>query len=300
MAEALPNQEQRTALFRAMREIGEYQRAQQAGAANSMQIKPDGSKVSVVDTTSETMLMQVLRKFEPHVPVISEERKLSKNMHALKHQGPIWMIDPLDGTSSYLKGYDEYAINVALLSAPDENGKRESTFGAVYFPSKRELYFTNKHGTSTMAKLDESGKVVDSQALRFQTLKDTPEIKVAVGFNDDGSHHFQTSGYIVKTAKHTAGFRIAEAVRGKAHAASFDKPAKMWDVAPWAAIVKGAGGVMACLNDDGTIASAAPTFSAGDRHGEDKFLVPPYLCANRHVLRAIGKAVPVEQERYRA
>jgi myo-inositol-1(or 4)-monophosphatase len=47
---------------------------------------------------------------------------------------PHWVVNPLDGSSNYLRGYAQYAVTIALVEAG------ESQVGVVYDPSRNEFF----------------------------------------------------------------------------------------------------------------------------------------------------------------
>lgn len=96
----------------------------QAGAAilavarPSMKVdnKPDGSQVTEADTAADRIIADGLTKLIPDVPTLSEERtRLAKRPYL----NSFFLIDPLDGTTEFVAGRDEFTINLALVT----NGK---------------------------------------------------------------------------------------------------------------------------------------------------------------------------------
>ncbi len=76
--------------------------------------KRDGSPVSAVDIESHTAIHSVLAP--QGIPIISEEGELPP--FAERSKWPIfWLVDPLDGTQSYLDHREGFAINIALCDA---------------------------------------------------------------------------------------------------------------------------------------------------------------------------------------
>jgi 3'-phosphoadenosine 5'-phosphosulfate (PAPS) 3'-phosphatase len=71
------------------------------------------SKVkSVVDLQAHEVLVSMLNKLNPRLPVISEEDTASW----ANHRPPrYWLIDPIDGTASYIKGYNGFVTQIALM-----------------------------------------------------------------------------------------------------------------------------------------------------------------------------------------
>ena len=85
--------------------------------------KPDGSSVTSADIAVSKHINQKLSALFPNIPVICEEGKLRDA------DDIFWLIDPIDGTSSFIDGSPEYAVNIALV----ENKK--AIFGLIYAPS---------------------------------------------------------------------------------------------------------------------------------------------------------------------
>jgi 3'(2'), 5'-bisphosphate nucleotidase len=78
--------------------------------------KRDGSPVSAADLASHETIEGILSKTE--IPRISEEGQLPP--FSERQQWPLfWLIDPLDGTDSYIRNRSGFAINIALC---DSNG----------------------------------------------------------------------------------------------------------------------------------------------------------------------------------
>lgn len=85
--------------------------------------KSDDSEVTSADIAVSKFLNQKLSQEFPQIPIICEEGELRE------FSGEIfWLIDPIDGTSSFIKGSEEFAINIALI----KNGK--PIFGLLYAP----------------------------------------------------------------------------------------------------------------------------------------------------------------------
>lgn len=86
--------------------------------------KADNTEVTSADITISKFLNQKLSQEFPQIPIVCEEGNLREFAGEI-----FWLIDPIDGTSSFIKGSDEFAINIALI----KNGK--PIFGVLYAPS---------------------------------------------------------------------------------------------------------------------------------------------------------------------
>lgn len=91
--------------------------------------------VSEVDIRSEQMLIEGLEGLLPGTGFYGEETGRSGD------QDLTWIIDPLDGTTNYLSGLDQFCISVALV----ENGT--PLLGIVYRPASQEIFCARRgHG----------------------------------------------------------------------------------------------------------------------------------------------------------
>ena len=71
-------------------------------------VKGIGDYVTAVDRAAEDAAVAVLRGAEPGIAVLAEEAggEVAERM---------WVIDPLDGTTNYLRGFAEVGVSVALV-----------------------------------------------------------------------------------------------------------------------------------------------------------------------------------------
>ncbi len=103
--------------------------------------KNDKSPVSNVDKELGIFITNKLKKEFPQIKVICEEDD-DLNNKINQSDDIFWLLDPIDGTSSFINNSDEFAINLALI----KNGK--SIFGIIYAPlfMGGKMLFTNHLG----------------------------------------------------------------------------------------------------------------------------------------------------------
>lgn len=118
-----------------MREVGQFQLSLFRSDNLNVQIKADGSYVCNADLHSEQMLKKGLSALLPEAGFFTEESGQSGS-------GPYqWVIDPLDGTTNYVRGIPYFAVSVALTY----NGS--SLWGAVLNPIADDFFYAVKgHG----------------------------------------------------------------------------------------------------------------------------------------------------------
>jgi 3'(2'), 5'-bisphosphate nucleotidase len=94
--------------------------------------KHDGSPVSAADMASHQIIESKLAA--TGIPLISEEGWLPP-FSERQHWPLFWLVDPLDGTESYLRNRSGFAVNIALC---DENGP---FLGIVADPLSNSMYY---------------------------------------------------------------------------------------------------------------------------------------------------------------
>ena len=98
------------------------------------QRKSDGSLCTEADVAAQTALTKKLQAIL-NVPVLGEEMPAAKQ-HAIWQSGDdgLWCIDPIDGTSNFVRGLPYFAVSAALLR------KGKSLLGVVYDPVADEVF----------------------------------------------------------------------------------------------------------------------------------------------------------------
>jgi myo-inositol-1(or 4)-monophosphatase len=115
---------------------------------------------SEVDKAAEAEIVRELRKAYPRHAILAEESG------ALGRSDSVWVIDPLDGTHNYLRGFPHYCVSIALV----EHG--EPQHGVIYDPVRDEL-FTASRG---------AGAVLNDKRIRIADRKDLDGAILATGF----------------------------------------------------------------------------------------------------------------------
>jgi histidinol-phosphatase len=93
-------------------------------------LKPDGSEVTVADRSAERLLRRRLRAAWPGDAVFGEEY----GGH-IAARGRCWLVDPIDGTASYVLGMPMFGTLLSLVV------DGEPVFGCIHLPALRETTF---------------------------------------------------------------------------------------------------------------------------------------------------------------
>lgn len=94
--------------------------------------------VTEADVASERCILDLLAARDPKSMLLSEE---SHAAYGDVPQQPVWIIDPLDGTTNFAHGFPWFAVSIAYA----EKGK--SQVGVIYAPLQDELFIACRgHG----------------------------------------------------------------------------------------------------------------------------------------------------------
>jgi myo-inositol-1(or 4)-monophosphatase len=99
-----------------VREAGRIALARWPGHGHALESwdKEPGSPVSAADLAVDAFLRRELSALLPAAGWLSEETADAPERLA---GGPIWLVDPIDGTRDFIRGRDGWAVSVALISS---------------------------------------------------------------------------------------------------------------------------------------------------------------------------------------
>ena len=120
---------------------------------------------SEVDGLAEEAIVKELRKAGPEYAVLGEEGGHQPARGGRKARFT-WVIDPLDGTSNYLRGIPHWCVSIALV----DNG--EPLHGVVFDPLRNELFIASKG----------SGAVLEDKRIRVSERRDLEGALLCTGF----------------------------------------------------------------------------------------------------------------------
>jgi len=99
----------------------------------------DANYVTNYDIKVQQLLIEQLKELLPEAQFIAEEGEDPQSTAQKLESGYTFIIDPIDGTTNFIKGFDHSGISIALCY------HSEAIFGAVYNPYTRQMY-TAKRG----------------------------------------------------------------------------------------------------------------------------------------------------------
>lgn len=94
--------------------------------------KRDTSPVTEADRAAELIILAALARSAPGVPVVAEEEVAAGRIPLLGDT--YFLVDPLDGTKEFIRGGDDYTVNIGLI----EQGVPR--LGVVFAPATGRLH----------------------------------------------------------------------------------------------------------------------------------------------------------------
>lgn len=100
--------------------------------------------VSSADRSSEEAIINFLSRQTPEMSIYTEEKGFIGSKQESKG---CWLIDPLDGTTNFIRGFPVWAVSVGLEWERPTGAKwGEIVAGAIAIPSFREVFYAVKEG----------------------------------------------------------------------------------------------------------------------------------------------------------
>lgn len=194
--------------------------------------------VTEIDKAAEKEILYHLKKAYPDHAFLCEESGLIGSPDA-EYQ---WIIDPLDGTTNFIRGIPHFAVSIGCL----RNGRPEHA--VVYDPVRREEFTASRGG----------GAQMNGRRLRTRSSynKDNALFATGIPFGSKTDEEMNAFLSVMKTlAMGSAGVRrcgsaaldLAYVAAGR-YDAFWEIGLKPWDMAAGVLLVQEAGGMVADYN----------------------------------------------------
>jgi 3'(2'), 5'-bisphosphate nucleotidase len=197
-----------------------------------VEVKSDHSPLTKADIFSHELITGRLEELTPDIPVISEEGKQVD--YALRSQWRrFYLVDPLDGTRSFIGRSGEFTVNIALV----EDGK--PVLGVIYAPASDTLYYSLQGEGSYRRRADEEQERIEVAAPR------EPRGLVAVISRSHRTNEQEAlvdSGMVSDFIPSGSSLKFCLVAEGRAHIYPRFGPLWEWDTAAGHAILREAGG----------------------------------------------------------
>ncbi|MDR2666954.1 MAG: inositol monophosphatase, partial [Holosporales bacterium] len=195
------------------------------GELEKLQISRKGFKnfVTSADRNSECKIMKELSKARPDFSFLCEESGFTSG----QNNSLTWVVDPIDGTTNFMRGIPYFAINIALMN-------REEVVAGVTFDPIRGDYFVAETGLGAF--------VSHRNRLRVSMRENLEEAVIATRVPLDLDIKISNLGAFVRKTGSLA-LDLAYLSAGK-YDAVISSDAYLWDIASGIILVKESGGFL--------------------------------------------------------
>ncbi len=185
------------------------------------------------DIASEELILDELHHDLPGTKIVSEE---SFSSYSNIPDVPVWIIDPLDGTTNFAHNFPWFSVSIAFY----ENGKSQA--GVIFCPIQNELFCTTSGG----------GAWLNDQRIKVSEVDLLQKALVATGFPYDVQERPDSIIAMLKAVlTHSQGVRrpgaatldLAYLACGRLDA-FWEVGLKPWDTAAGYLLVEEAGGTL--------------------------------------------------------
>ncbi len=195
--------------------------------------KGEADLVTEADRASEALILERLRVAFPNHAILSEE---SGGAESTQASTPLWVVDPLDGTTNYAHGLPIWSVSIGCLV------NRVPVVGVVFDPSRDECFSAIRGG----------GAHKDGHRIQVSKEESLSEAFLVTGFpydvRSDSADNLDHFARFIKTSR--AVRRLGSAAIDLAYVACgrfdgfWEMKIQVWDMAAGSLLVDEAGGVV--------------------------------------------------------
>ncbi len=199
-------------------------------------IKGDQTPVTNGDLEVDKILQNFLKIISPTIEIVSEETIKETQ---IKKRETFWLIDPIDGTSSYIKGGSEYTINVGLII------NQRPVAGIIYAPKKKRLFYA--YGKNKAYEILNKKK-----RIKLNCSKKLKREKIALTNSTSPSKRIKNlmkKYKIKKFVSMRSSLKFCMIASSEFDLYSAKSRAKEWDYAAGHAIAESAGAIVRTFNN---------------------------------------------------
>lgn len=215
----------------------------------SVKYKSDKTPVTIADKETEKVIINYVKSHFPEAKFLGEETGgdiIEKDL---------WIVDPIDGTRSFIRGLPAWCTLIAL------SRNKRVILSVAYFPVINSMYYAQKNkGAFVNGKRIYVSKVKDLEKsyLGYGSIKYFKNKQALIGLMSDvGCARSWESTYF--------NCLVAE---GKMEI-NLDAYAKVWDLAPFKLLIEEAGGKITRLNgQEWTLQGCGGAMTNGILHEE--------------------------------
>jgi myo-inositol-1(or 4)-monophosphatase len=193
--------------------------------------KGASSPVSEADIAANDLIESRLRSATPDYGWLSEE---SVDDEARLGKRLVWIVDPIDGTRSYLAGREDWCVSVALVEGASP------VLAAVFAPVTEEFFFASRGGG--VVRNDRPVRATAGTELDFSRIAGPKPLVERLNRGPGEISLYPRIGSLA--------LRLCRVAEGRLDAAFAGGQSRDWDLAAANLIVQEANGNMTALSGD--------------------------------------------------
>lgn len=143
-----------------------------APAALDIELKGPRDLVTAADRASEQLILDALTSAYPEHQFLSEEQLDAGSFDSVHPDVPLWIIDPLDGTTNFAHGHPMFAVSIGLW------WRGQPQQGVIHAPALGET-FSAERGAGGHWHTPRTG----TQPLRVSDRSSLKDVMLATGFS---------------------------------------------------------------------------------------------------------------------
>ncbi len=228
----------------------------------AVEAKSDQSPVTIADRQAEQLLRQMISQDYPDDGIVGEE--FSDKQGATNYR---WILDPIDGTKSFICGVPLYGTMVAV-ERQSERG-REPVIGVLHFPALQEGIFAGRGQGAQCYRPQQA----EPQLARVDAVKSLDKCVVLTSDHDTFAKRGSQTAWqsVTSAAKYSRTWGDAYGyylvATGRAHV-MVDPILNIWDAAAVMPIILEAGGQFTDWHGHPRIDSGDALATCGPIHAE--------------------------------
>ncbi len=213
----------------------------------AVEIKADQTPVTVADREAEALIRKILLGAFPHHGFYGEESGTSRG-----DADYLWLVDPIDGTKSFVAGYGMFSTQIALMHYG------ELVLGVSSAPAHEELAWATRGGVA----------MVNGKVARLREVTEINKAAISTGNIQSlaASTRWQALGDILARANRTRGYgdyyHYHRLAAGQLDAV-IESDVNILDIAALVVIVEAAGGVFTDLQGQSVDLQTRSVLAAG-------------------------------------
>ena len=191
--------------------------------------KHDLSPVTEADRAAELIILGALSLAAPGIPVVAEEEVAAGRIP--DYGDTYFLVDPLDGTKEFIRGGDDYTVNIGLI----ENGVPK--LGVVYSPARDTLH---------AGVVGKAAWMVDAAGRREIRTRERGDRLMAVAskshFTQNTADYLEAAVGVCEHLSIGSSLKFCVVAEGQADIYPRLSPTSEWDTAAGHAVLLAAGG----------------------------------------------------------